>query len=179
MTIMSTVLQSAASSLLGEQLMGTVVEKINVVARDKLGLPPEAPESEVDRLLSANPNAVVELQEIAASIRIKQERSYQTAVRQQGESERVSLNSSSAYVRNARPTMIYLGGFSCFAIILLGGLIAWFRPEGLPAYVNLVSAASMPLTALMTAGGVYAYRRTTDKAITKGVTLPSLLTMGK
>ena len=175
---LATILKTAASSVLGDRLKNMVAEKVTTVARDKLGLPADAPTSMIDEGLAANPEIYAEVQRIAADIRIEQEKTYQVALEEQGASERVALQSDSWYVRNSRPTMLYLGGFSCFGIIMLGALIAWFRPEALPAYVDLVAAIMLPLTALLTAGGVYAYRRTTDKAISQGVELPPMLSFG-
>lgn len=173
------ILKAAASSILGDKLKRVVVEKVTTVARDKLGLPPEASSTEIDAALAENPEVAAQMQQIAADIRIEQEQTYQIAIQEQGASERVALQSESAFVRNARPTMIYLGGFSCFGIICFGVAIAWFRPAALADYVQLISATAMPLTALLTAGGVYAYRRTTDKAIQSGISLPSLLNIGE
>lgn len=173
------ILKAAASSILGNKLKQVVTEKVTTVARDKLGLPPEAPEADIDAALAENPEIAAELQQIAADIRIEQERTYQIAIQEQGASERVALQSENWYVRNARPTMLYLGGLSCFGIIVFGVLIAWTRPEALSDFVELVAAIMVPLTALLTAGGVYAYRRTTDKAISQGVELPSLMNFGR
>lgn len=173
------ILKAAASSILGERLKSAVAEKVTTVAREKLGLPPEAPDDEIDKALAANPEIAAEMYQVASDLRIEQERTYQVAIQEQGASERVALQSDDWYVRNARPTMLYLGGFSCFAVICFGVAIAWFRPDALPDYVELIAAIMVPLTALLTAGGVYAYRRTTDKAISKGVELPSLMNFGR
>ena len=173
------ILKAAASSILGDKLKDVVVEKVTSTAREKLNLPPEASRHDIDAALLLDPDAAAEIHKAASEIRMEQERSYQIAIQEQGASERVALQSDSAFVRNARPTMIYLGGGSCVGIIFSGVFVAWMRPDVLSDYVQMVSAMSMPLTALLTAGGVYAYRRTTDKAISKGVELPSLLNLGR
>ena len=77
-------------------------------------------------------------------------------MKEQGATDRVALQSDSAFVRNARPAMLYLGGVSCFALIVFGALIVWTRPESLPDFVDLTAAIAMPLDALLMAGGVYA-----------------------
>ena len=171
---LATILKAAASSVLGNSVKQIAMEKVTSVARQTLDLPPAAPVSQIDKALAENPDIAVELHKYATDLRIEEEKSYQISVQEQAASERVATQSDSAFVRNARPMMIYLGGLSCFSIIVFGLVIVWTMPEALPDYVDLVSAVSMPLTALLTAGGVYAYRRTTDKAISKGMELPTL-----
>jgi len=173
------VLKAAASSVLGKTLSGIAYEKVTTVARDKLGLPPDAPEVDIEAALVKDPATYQEVMASVVEWRMEQERTYQVAIEEQGKSERVALMSDSRFVRWARPTMIYLGGFSCFALIVFGALIVWTAPEKLVDYVQLVEALAMPLTALLTAGGVYAYRRTTDKAISKGMELPSVFGVGE
>ena len=173
------ILKAAASSLLGNKLKDIAFEKVTTVAREKLGLPMAATEVDIDVALKENPDKYAEIVEAVTEWRMEQERTQQVALEQQGKSERVALQSESGFVRNARPAMIYLGGFSCFAIIMFGVVIAWTRPESLGDFVNLTQAIAMPLTALLTAGGVYAYRRTTDKAIQEGFKLPPMLNLGK
>ncbi len=173
------ILKTVGSSLLGDKLKDIAVKKATSIARERLNLPPDTPEADIDLALTNNPEVYAEIIEAVNDYRIEQERTHQIAFQEQGNSERVALQSESAFVRNARPTMIYLGGLSCFGIVCFGVLIAWTRPESLSDYVQLVGAISMPLTALLTAGGVYAYRRTTDKAIKNGFKLPPLLNLGQ
>ncbi len=175
---LASILKTAASSLLGDKLKDIAVEKATSIAREKLNIPPDAPEPDIDAALAKNPEIYADIVEAVNQWRIEQERTHQISVEQQGESERVSLQSESAFVRNARPSMIYLGGFSCFGIVIFGVIIAWTRAESLSDYVQLVEAVAMPLTMLLTAGGVYAYRRTTDKAIKEGFKLPPILNLG-
>ena len=171
------ILKAAASSILGRQLQTAVTDKVTAVIRDKLDLPPEADAgSAVEALAASDPVAYQALVEQATSIRIAEETTVQMAIEQMGLDARVAMTSESAYVRNARPTMLYMGGLSCFSLILFGVVIAWTKPMLLGVYVDLVSAVAMPLGLLLTAGGVYTYRRTTDKAIAAGSdTTPNIL----
>lgn len=176
---LATILKAAASSVLGANMKQLAEEKITSVTRQVLKLPASAPETDINAALAENPELAVQMHEYAANIRMEEERSYQVALQEQGQSERVAIQSDSAFVRNARPMMLYLGGLSCFTIICFGLVIVWTMPTSLPDYVELISAVAMPLTALLTAGGVYAYRRTTDKAIMQGLELPTLLNFKK
>lgn len=177
------ILRNIATSFVGrggrsggmvDTLSGIASEKVTQIAREKLGLPPEAPDADIEALLAKNPEIYAQIASTANQLAMEQERTLQVALQEQGESDRTATVSDDWYVRRARPTMLYLAGFSAFTMIVLGGAIAWRAPEQLSAYADLVAAASTPLSALMLAAGVYTYRRTTDKAIASGMPLPPI-----
>ena len=163
------ILKAAASSILTKKVQEAVTEKVTNVARDKLGLPKTANEDNINAELRRNPDLAFDLQQEAIEIRLAEEQTQQEAIRQQALSERVALKSESAFVRNARPSLLYLGGLSCFTQIVFGLAIVWTKPEELGNFVSLVSAVSGPLMALLAAGGVYTYVRSNDKKTEVGL----------
>ena len=172
---LAAILKAAASSLLGRTVQQAVTEKVTNVVREKLNLPPEAPEADIDAALTNDPETYAKLVEAATQYRIAAEETYRAALSEQGASERVALQSEHAFVRNARPAMLYMAGASIFVTIIFGFLILWVQPDKLGQYVDLVETLSGPMSLLMVAGGVYSWRRTTDKAIGAGVELPAPL----
>ncbi len=177
------ILKTAASSLLGDKLKDIAVEKATSIAREKLDLPAAASVADIDIALSENPEAYAQITEAVTAWRIEQERTHQVAMQEQGASERVALQSESRFVKYARPAALYGAVLSCILLIISGLVVTVIsavtgEPELFNYYVGFVEAAKWPITALMTNGGIYTYRRSTDKAINKGLSLPPILNFG-
>ena len=172
---LAAILKAAASSIIGKRLQDTVTDGVVGMVRNKLNLPPEADEEQIDAALMENPEIYAQLVSEVTQRRVAVEETYRIAISEQGQSERVATQSEHAYVRNARPTMLYMAGGSIFLIIVAGlGIVAIF-PDKMSGYVDLIAAIGTPLSMLMGAGGIYTYRRSTDKQIAAGAEAESLL----
>lgn len=173
------ILKTAAASLIGDKLKDIAVEKVTTVAREKLKLPPETPEADINVALNKNPEVYDEIVAEITEWRIEQERTWQIATQEQAETHRVEVQSESRFVKYARPAALWGAVASCLLLIVSGLVVVFtsvYVGDGqlFNYYVEFVRAASMPISILISVGGIYTVRRTTDKAIKAGFDLPSL-----
>lgn len=137
----------------------------------------------ISAAIDADPSAEAKLRELEERNRHDLEsahiRAAETSVREVNATMRVEASSSDAYVRRARPTLVYLIGLIVF-VMVAGALaiLATAPVEALPAVVDGLIAVygqlMVPLSLLCGAIGVYVRSRSThDKALESGRAPPA------
>lgn len=166
---------TGGATLLGNALLpgagGAAGGAVGGMIADALGVDAE-PEA-VLAAIEADPGALSRLRELQATHQHELRR-----IALEGEiSNRAEINatmrgeskSEDAYVRRARPTLLYVVGFIC-TLLALGAIAAVYYGKGVE-YAQIVEAMSLPLTTLCAVCGVYVDRRSTkDKVIAAGQT---------
>lgn len=137
----------------------------------------------IDAAIAADPGAAAKLRELEERNRHDLEaahiRAAETSVREVNATMRVEAKSEDAYVRRARPTLIYLIGLVVFTMVLGSLIILAMTPaESLPHVVNGLTAVfsqlMTPLSILCATVGVYVRSRSTcDKAYAAGKEPPA------
>lgn len=167
--------------LLGTVLGGPAGGAVGGLVAAALGTS-NTPEA-IDAAISRDPQAAAKLRELEERNRHDLEaahiRAAETSVREVNETMRVEAKSEDAYVRRARPTLIYLIGLIVFTQVT-GSLVilALAPPESLPYVVNgltgVLGQLMAPLSILCAAVGVYVRSRSTcDKAYAAGKEPPA------
>jgi hypothetical protein len=159
--------------LLGTVLGGPVGGGVGTLVAAALGVD-DSPDA-VDAALNADPQAAAKLRELEERNRHDLEaahiRAAETSVREVNETIRIEATSGDAYVRRARPTLIYLIG-AIVLIQVLGSfiLLAIDSSEVTVAGLRAILAETMPpLAILCGAVGVYVRSRSTyDKSYAAG-----------
>lgn len=167
--------------VLGTALGGPAGGAVGGLLAAALGVD-ETPDA-VERALQQDPSAAAKLKELETRQRGEIERLHiraaQASVEQVNETARVEVKSEDAYVRRARPTLIYLIGLIVAAQVIGSLVILALTPvEALPHVVDgltgVLGQLMAPLSILCAAVGVYVRSRSTcDKAYAAGKEPPA------
>lgn len=169
---------TGGATLLGNALLpgagGAAGGAIGGMIADALGV--DAEPAAVLAAIEADPNAITRLRELQATHRHELQRiALEGEIGNRAEinaTMRVESQSEDAYVRRARPTLLYVVGLIC-TLLALGAVAAVHYGKG-GEYAQIVEAMSLPLTTLCAVCGVYVDRRSTrDKLVAAGQTPPS------
>lgn len=120
--------------------------------------------------LRADPAAFLAFQQAMADKAVSMAQEETAQIREREQSWREATNSEDAYVRRARPTIIYalVGIGVSGAVTAL--VTAWRKPAMLP---DVIYALQWIVYALASVGGLYVVKRSDDKAIGEGVVPPN------
>lgn len=166
--------------LLGTVLGGPLGGGVGALVAAALGSENSA--DAIDAAIAADPGAAAKLIELQERNRHDLEsahiRAAETSVREVNATMRVEASSGDAYVRRARPTLIYLIGLIVFCLSVGSMILLAITPaDAMPALVDGLAAVigqlMPPLSILCAAVGVYVRSRSThDKALESGQAPP-------
>ncbi len=150
-----------------ESRAAQVAEEAAGLARQVTG---EADSNAAVAALRADPGAFVEFQKLMAdkAVALAQEETAQLREREQ--SWREQARSDDAYVRRARPTIIYALVVIGLAAAATAVVVAWREPVLLP---ETIAALQWVVYALAGVGGLYVVKRSDDKAVERGQEPPT------
>ena len=97
------------------------------------------------------------------------------SIRETAQTARIEAQSEDAFVRRARPSLIYILGFSVFFQVILAGLVILVAPDHIADLGALYTALATPQSVALAACGVYMHSRGREKLHRAGGGGPGLL----
>jgi hypothetical protein len=165
--------------LLGGAVGGPVGAGVGKVIASAIGAGSGEPE-EVMGILTADPNAVLELKKVEAEHRHELRKiTLEGEIANLGEINRTmreEIKSEDAFVRRARPGLVWAISGSVVLEVLAAVAVVFIAPEQIANLGTLYGAISIPQSIAAAVCGVYMKKRSDDKLVAAGGTTgPGLL----
>lgn len=159
--------------LLGGAVGGPVGAGVGKVIASAIGAGSGEPD-EVMEILTADPNAVLELKKLEAENAHEFRKiALESEIANLGEinkTMREEVGSEDAFVRRARPFHIWALGISVLLEVLAAVVAVFFAPEQIANLATLFGAIAIPQSISAAVCGVYMKKRSDDKMVAAGET---------